>query len=637
MHAVMGSGRLIAGRYRLDGPIGRGAMGVVWRGRDELLGRDVAVKEVQITAQASAADAEAIYQRTLREARTAARLSHPGVVTVFDVVEENGSPWVVMELVDARSLDRVVAADGPLPPLRAAELGAGLLEALASAHAAGVLHRDVKPSNVLVNADGKAVLTDFGIATFTEDPAITQVGMVMGTPGFTAPERVRGHAATPASDLWSLGATLYAAVEGRGPFYRPGGAMAICAAVATEDAPQAPSAGPLGPVIGALLGRDPDTRPDAATAARMLAEATVAARATSPASPDTTGLMPAETAAPAGADSGHYGDGGPVLWQPLKPAPGGSGGGAILAGSADGAVLASSAAHGDVPDGGTDANTGRRRQIVLAAAVATLAAAAVVGWALYPGPQTSRAANNPADPGITAPGAAGLAAGPSGSAGAGHPPGSTPTPGQSGAANSAGAGNPSSGSSGKPKASPSSSPGPTPSPSPSPSPTGPVLPPGYAWHRFTAAAMGSTAGFEIGVPSPWQQSVTGLSAHLDLPASNFALTVSLAPWKYAGPLTQAQYLQARYAKTDKGYKELTLGAVGFKAIGGFQAAPAAELKFRWTKLSGGSVTELIVLVTLTTKAGAQPYAIAVSAPAATFSVADGVFETAMTTFRPLPS
>src|SRR5580704_9271914 len=152
MHAVMGSGRLIAGRYRLEGPIGRGAMGIVWRGRDELLDRDVAVKEVQITAQAAAA-AEAIYQRTLREARTAARLSHPGVVTVFDVVEENGSPWVVMELVDARALDRVIAEDGPLPPLRAAELGAGLLEALASANAAGVLHRDVKPSNVLVNAD----------------------------------------------------------------------------------------------------------------------------------------------------------------------------------------------------------------------------------------------------------------------------------------------------------------------------------------------------------------------------------------------------------------------------------------------------------------------------------------------------
>ena len=136
MHAVMGTGRLIAGRYRLQGPIGRGAMGIVWRGRDELLARDVAVKEVQITAQASPADAEAIYQRTLREARTAARLKHPSVVTVYDVVEEGGSPWIIMELVEARSLDRIITEDGPLPPLYAAELGSSLVSALSTAHAA---------------------------------------------------------------------------------------------------------------------------------------------------------------------------------------------------------------------------------------------------------------------------------------------------------------------------------------------------------------------------------------------------------------------------------------------------------------------------------------------------------------------
>jgi eukaryotic-like serine/threonine-protein kinase len=274
MQAVVGSGRLVAGRYRLSDPIGRGAMGIVWRGRDELLDRDVAVKEVQITSLATPADAEIIYQRTLREARTAARLSHPGVVTVFDVVEENGSPWIVMELVAARSLDQVIAEDGPLPPLEASQVGAGLLSALASAHAAGVLHRDVKPSNVLITADGRAVLTDFGIATFEGDPGLTQVGMVVGTPGFTAPERVRGKLASPASDLWSLGATLYAAVEGRGPFDRPGGSVMIMDGVINEDAPRAPSAGPLAPVIEALLRGDPAARPDSETAARLLADAT---------------------------------------------------------------------------------------------------------------------------------------------------------------------------------------------------------------------------------------------------------------------------------------------------------------------------------------------------------------------------
>src|ERR1700722_6574114 len=278
MHAVMGAGRLIGGRYRLQEPIGRGAMGIVWRGHDELLARAVAVKEVQVTNQASPAEAEVIYQRTLREARTAARLSHPGVVKVFDVVEEGGSPWIVMELVEARSLDRVITEEGPLPPDRAADLGTSLVGALAAAHGAGVLHRDVKPSNVLVTTEGRAVLTDFGIATFAEDLALTQAGMVVGPPGFTAPERIRGEIATPAADLWSLGATLYAAVEGRGPFDRVGGSAAVIAGVATEAAPRSPSAGPLTPVIDALLSRDPGTRPNATTAARLLTEAATAAR-----------------------------------------------------------------------------------------------------------------------------------------------------------------------------------------------------------------------------------------------------------------------------------------------------------------------------------------------------------------------
>ncbi len=282
MHAVLGSGRLIAGRYLLQSPIGRGAMGIVWRSRDELLQRVVAVKEVQITALASPADAEVIYQRTLREARTAARLSHPGVAAVFDVVEEGGTPWIVMELVPARSLDQVIAEDGPLPPLEAGRLGTGLLSALSSAHAAGVLHRDVKPSNVLMTAEGRAVLTDFGIATFAGDPGLTQAGMVLGTPGFTAPERMRGRPATPASDLWSLGATLYAAVEGRGPFDRLGSKAVIGDHLTGPEAPRAPSAGPLGPVIDALLLADPERRPDSRQAARLLADAVARATAERP-------------------------------------------------------------------------------------------------------------------------------------------------------------------------------------------------------------------------------------------------------------------------------------------------------------------------------------------------------------------
>src|SRR5215472_4850338 len=263
MHSVPGSGHLVAGRYQLVDQIGRGAMGIVWHGRDQLLDRDVAVKQIVLSPLASQTQAEASFQRTLREARTAARLSHPSVATVFDVVEENGAPWIVMELIHAKPLDQVIAEDGPLPPARAAQLGLSLLDALTTAHASGVLHRDVKPSNVLIKPDGQAVLTDFGIATLQGDPGLTQAGMVVGTPGFAPPERIRGEAATPASDLWSLGATLYAAVEGRGPFERTGGVAAVCAGVVREEPPRAPSAGPLGPVIEALMRRDPAARPDA--------------------------------------------------------------------------------------------------------------------------------------------------------------------------------------------------------------------------------------------------------------------------------------------------------------------------------------------------------------------------------------
>jgi serine/threonine protein kinase len=274
------TGRVIAGRYNLQHPIGRGAMGVVWRARDQLLDRDVAVKEVVISALIGADERRNAYQRTLREARTAARLSHRGVVAVYDVAEEDGRPWIVMELVPSQSLDQVLVVEGRLPPARAGRIGQQLLSALAAAHLAGVLHRDVKPSNVLIATnrsgegwDERAVLTDFGIAQFEGDPRLTQTGMVMGSPGFTAPERIRGSDASPASDLWSLGATIYAAVEGRGPYEQRGGAITTMSAIINEDAPIAPHAGRLAPLIAALLRRDPSARPSASAAARMFAQA----------------------------------------------------------------------------------------------------------------------------------------------------------------------------------------------------------------------------------------------------------------------------------------------------------------------------------------------------------------------------
>jgi tRNA A-37 threonylcarbamoyl transferase component Bud32 len=372
MHAVT-NGHLVVGRYRLLEPIGRGAMGIVWRGRDELLDREVAIKEVRAAGLTTPAETEVIYQRTLREAKAAARLNHPSLVTVFDVVEQDGSPWIVMELVLARSLDRLIVEDGPLPPWHAARVGADLLSALECAHAAGVLHRDVKPANVLLGADDRTVLTDFGIATFDDDPGLTQPAMVFGTPGFTSPERVRGEPATPASDLWSLGATLYTAVEGRGPFARLGGCEAISAGVLTEDAPRAPSAGPLGPVIDALLRADPRDRPEAATAARMLADAVAGAGAGPPrlAGGPVPSALPASPAFAAGPE---FPD---LAFSPDLPGP------------AQLAEFDALQAPEDLPAAGVGRALRPHRHrrshppTFTVVAVAVAAAAAVVGWSVY--------------------------------------------------------------------------------------------------------------------------------------------------------------------------------------------------------------------------------------------------------------
>jgi serine/threonine protein kinase len=298
------SSRLIGGRYRLVTAIGQGSMGRVWQARDELLGRDVALKEILFPPEFGEAGKDELQQRLLREARSAARLSHPAVATVFDVVGDRGRPWIVMELVRGRSLDRILQEDGPLPPGIVAEMGRHLLAALAAAHAVGVLHRDVKPSNVLLTGDGGAVLTDFGVATIDGDPSLTQGGMIMGTPAYSAPERIRGQAATSAADLWSLGLTLYAALEGQGPYDDCGSIASTIAAIVTEDLAPPGNAGPVTPAIMALLSRDPAARPTAEVAMRMLAEA-----ATSPSAPqaETPSGPPHQAETPSGPSAAQPG------------------------------------------------------------------------------------------------------------------------------------------------------------------------------------------------------------------------------------------------------------------------------------------------------------------------------------------
>ncbi|HZB29574.1 MAG TPA: serine/threonine-protein kinase, partial [Streptosporangiaceae bacterium] len=265
-----GDGRLLARRYRLLTVVGHGGMGTVWHAHDEVLGRDVAVKEVILPHGMSQDEREVHHKRTFREARTAARLAHPSVVTVFDVVEEGGRPWIIMELIKAPSLDQVIKDKGRLPPRRAAQIARQMLGALHTAHEAGVLHRDVKPSNVLVAPGDRVVLTDFGIATAAGDVTLTQTGLVMGSPAYIAPERARGRTAGPASDLWALGITLYAMVEGGASPYERSEPMAALIAVISEDPEPPVHAGPLRPIIDGLLRKDPEARLSALEAGAML-------------------------------------------------------------------------------------------------------------------------------------------------------------------------------------------------------------------------------------------------------------------------------------------------------------------------------------------------------------------------------
>jgi eukaryotic-like serine/threonine-protein kinase len=264
--------RIVADRYRLVEQLGQGGMGRVWLAHDDLLHRDVAIKEIVPPSGLTPAERQEMRERTLREARAIARLSHPNVVRIFDVLVRDGDPWIVMEYVRSRSLQEVLATDGPLPVSRVADIGLGVLAALRAAHRSGVLHRDVKPGNVLLGQDGRVVLTDFGLATVPGDPVVTRTGLVLGSPAYLAPERASDGSAGPEADLWSLGATLFAAVEGQSPYARPS-AIATLAALASEPPAPAKQAGPLRPLLNGLLRKKPAERISPAEAERLLLRA----------------------------------------------------------------------------------------------------------------------------------------------------------------------------------------------------------------------------------------------------------------------------------------------------------------------------------------------------------------------------
>ncbi|HEV2779937.1 MAG TPA: serine/threonine-protein kinase [Actinophytocola sp.] len=253
--------QVVAGRYRLGARIGSGAMGIVWQAHDDRLHRTVAVKQVLLEPGLTADQAEELRHRTMREGRIAARLSHPNAITVYDVAEHDGQPWLVMEYLPARSLATVINEQGPLPPEEAARIGGQVASALVAAHAAGIVHRDVKPANVLLGDDGTVKITDFGISRAVGDITVTATGMLAGTPAYLAPEVAKGREPTASSDVFSLGSTLYTAVEGQSPFGLGENTLALLYAVAAGKVEPPRQAGPLTALLMRLLRTDPAERP----------------------------------------------------------------------------------------------------------------------------------------------------------------------------------------------------------------------------------------------------------------------------------------------------------------------------------------------------------------------------------------
>ena len=282
---------VIADRYELGEVLGRGGFGVVWRAHDRLLQRDVAIKEISFPPLLNDADRQDLRSKVLREARAAARLSHVGLVTVFDVVEVDDQPFIVMELVDAPTLAAVVECEGPLSEERAAAIGCKILDALAVAHAHGVIHRDIKPANVMLHSSGRVQLADFGIAIL-DDPKVTTSGQLAGSPSYMSPEQAQNLPASPATDLWGLGATLYYAVEGQPPFEKDG-AIATLTSVVSDDPRPMRQARALAPLIGALLAKDPADRPAVEEVRGRLGEALARSATTAAPSPAPTAELPA--------------------------------------------------------------------------------------------------------------------------------------------------------------------------------------------------------------------------------------------------------------------------------------------------------------------------------------------------------
>ncbi|MCX5387099.1 serine/threonine-protein kinase [Streptomyces sp. NBC_00083] len=387
------SGRLLGGRYRVTSTIGRGGMGVVAKAVDELLDREVAVKILRAYTDVSAPELADLRARMRREAQAAARIRHSGVVTVHDVTEQDGLPVIVMELVDGPSLDDVLAERGALDPREAAAIGAQVMDALDAAHRAGVLHRDVKPGNILLERGGRVVLTDFGIATMeaTGDEAmakLTRSGELVGSLDFLPPERAQGREPGPASDIWSLGMALYAAVEGTPPFRRTS-VWSTLSAIVTDPLPPARRAGALTPVLEAFMAKEPEHRPTADEARRMLERVAASGREGSFGPPPPATPVPVAT---------------PVAGSVPAPVPGGT----AYPQQAQAGHDVPSVPPGTVPAGLRTANRRRRsrRTAVVAAAAAVVLAGGGITYALATGHDAEGAGTPTGSGALASPGSA---------------------------------------------------------------------------------------------------------------------------------------------------------------------------------------------------------------------------------------
>ncbi|WP_354638167.1 serine/threonine-protein kinase [Kitasatospora camelliae] len=616
---------LLGERYVLGDRFGRGGMGTVWRAHDVVLDRDVAVKELNVAGLPDE-EVAVLQSRMEQEARAAARIKHPGVVTVHDVLQHEGRPWIVMELIDGPSLAEVIASDGPLPPRDVARIGAQVLSALEQAHEAGVVHRDVKPANVLLAEGGRAVLTDFGIAAFEGSARFTRVGDVAGSPDYLAPEQITGQEPGPASDLWSLGATLYTAVEGRPPFGRRTAASTLHAVV-SDALPPPRRAGTLGPVVEALLRKDPGARPTADRVRRLLAA--VASGSTVVTSRVAATHPPSEVSATEEEDKSGVEEE-PALeptrtirTTPVRPSPGvrpEAGPPARPPTGAGGAVGGQAVGEGESAGG---RRRGRPSGVVVTAAIVALLAGAGLTYEVFndadPVPTgitelalivamavllvaLHRSGRNRAAVGavvVLLAAAGGVYAVYQGAYAEDPPPTtavSTPTP--------------------TPTPAPTPTPTPAPTPTPTPTPTSPA-PFGYQW-------VDDPAGFRVAVPDGWPRSVEDPWISYTPDSNRHLLSFAVNPGEGVVPGTHLLNLESTNQSSLTDYRRIALTA------NTYQGGPGAVWEYTWNSADGPRHAALQSYIA----PNGKEYLIYVGYPEVDWPAGRQLFDSALTTFSP---